>query len=671
MKNGQVGVRVALELGPNDEYPALLTDPAWTNLTDRVKGYRDRRGRSDVLQLFQPGTAEVTLDNSDRMLDPSNPDGLLFSGVDPIGLPLCLVKITQYWNGTEYDKFTGYLGPEGWPGDVASYGESGEVTLNVMDQLGHSPALPPDAWGVVMASLHPEWWSRMDDFEFPVLDDGSPVPNSIGTDHAEVEGTTGISRAWNGGAYDAIGVMTPGLLLAGDHIVRIPNASIMPDGDQDKFTVMLWWSSRTELEAGEAYVMQMVHPFTSVPRFDIYVDSVDGDAYVTTYDSGGSVVDTATIHDSLLWGRWDHPNSKHLVIAQWDAGSPSNLTVWFGGISATLNIPGDLYVSDLILGAGNGVVDSIFDEVATWRQVFNDTAVIAPILLAASGLSWWAGQTFSDRLGGWIEATGRDVTVDDTNEWHMPAPMTQSLWGLIRNKVEIDYGGNYSVGRATLPDNLADAFQITVESGGGARWATKGGRLRARVLESLTDPTWAEHYATPVLFTDADATLDAGEYRHASVEVTGLRLDRVVNDASVKFLYSDQEPPDIDTAVELVCRKRDIESIARYQRRAWEVDTEWAQWPLNQTMAELVVERYAQPRQEFQNVRLDPRGTGADSVALAEWLIVDCELEKACTVTYTPFGADPVTVEGLNIQQIQTDYRDPDDWTVDLVVAQS
>jgi len=669
-KPGQIIVRVALERGPNDDRP-LPGDPAWTDLTDRVKGYRDTRGRSDALQPFQPGTAEVTLDNGDRALDPSNPDGLLFNDDDePIGLPLCQVQITQWWSGAEHPRFFGYLGPEAWPGDQSPYGNSGTVTLNVMDALGHSPSLPPDTWGNVIASLHPEWWSRMDDFEFPVLDDASPVPNSIGTDAGVVEGTTGISRAWRAGnAYDAVGIMTPGLLLAGDHLVRIPNTSIMPDGDEASFTAMTWWASRNTLASGQADVMSMVHPITGVRRWSISVSSIDGDAYITTYDASESVVDTATIHDSLLTGRWDWPGSRHLVIAQYDGGA-NELTVWFGGISATLDCESTLYVSDLILGPGNGTVDSIFDEVATWRTTFAYTGVIAPILLAAGGLSWWAGQTFRDRLGSWIEATGRTVTSDDSEQWHIPSGMTQSLWGLIRNRIEVDYGDNYSVGRATLPADLAEAFQTTVEYGDGARWATKDGFLRARIRATLTDPTYADHYATPVLFTDDPGTLGTDEYRHAGVQVTGLRIDRVINDASVTFLYSNAADhptgPDIGTAAELTCRARDTASIARYGRRSWSTDTEWADWPLNQQLAELRVARFAEPRQEIENIHLDPLGNDS----LAAWLVTTCELELACTVTYTSQGADPVTVDELNIQHISFDWT-PERWTVDLVAAAS
>ena len=178
LANGQITVRIALELGPNDE-PPLPADPAWTDLTSRVRSYRDRRGRTDVLREFQPGTADVVLDNGDRMLDPSNEDGLLYSGATRIGLPLCPVQIGVMWGGVEYPKFYGYLGPEAWPGDLAPHGPSGTVTLSVMDALGHSPGLPQDTWGLIVSALQPEWLSRMDDTEFPVLDDGSHVPNSL------------------------------------------------------------------------------------------------------------------------------------------------------------------------------------------------------------------------------------------------------------------------------------------------------------------------------------------------------------------------------------------------------------------------------------------------------------------------------------------------------------
>jgi len=312
VNDGQIIVRVALEKGPRD----TVTEGDWTDLTDRVRRYSDSRGRDDVLQPFGPGTAEVVLFNGDRMLDPSNPDGLLFNGADPIGLPLCPVQITQWWNGTEYPKFTGYLGPEAWPGDTSPYGQSGTVTLYVLDALGHSTDLPGDLWGVLTQSLQPAWWSRMDDFGFPVLDDGSPVPDRVTGGYGTVEGTTGISRpkyAADGPAE--LGIFDPGLLLSGDHSVRFPASGIMPNGDEDKFSVWLWWSAQAEIPAGEiARVAEMVHPLTGIRRWSVYVDGNDGLAYATTFDAAGDEVESGPI-SPIFPPRWDASDTLHHVVA--------------------------------------------------------------------------------------------------------------------------------------------------------------------------------------------------------------------------------------------------------------------------------------------------------------------------------------------------------------------
>jgi hypothetical protein len=634
-------VRVALDLGPNDEVPVAPDDPAWTDLSDRVMAYKDDRGRDDVLQPFGPGTAQVVLDNSDRMLDPSNPDGLVYTGDDK-GWPLCPVQIDVTWGGNTYPKFYGYLGPEAWPGGTAPRGPVGTVTLHVVDRVGHSPNLPSNAYDILVASLHPEWWLRMDEFEFPVLDDGSPVPDYVTGGSALVEGTTGISRPINAGGGSW-------LILSGDHIVRSAAADIMPDGDQDKFTVSLLWARVDVIPAGEiAVVAEMVNPTAGIKRWRVYVDGDDGYCYVETYDVTGTLDDSGTIVPFLA-PRFD-ALAACALIAVWDAASGS-FKVWFGGVSTSLSVSTDLYESDLIFGPNP--VDVRFGAVTTWRREFTDEQIAGINLFAGLG-TYWNGDDWSDRLGHWIEATGRDVSVDDTNQWHVPSG-TLGLWGI-----------NQAFQSSNLPDTLAEAFQQTVESGGGARWATKDGYLRARTIQALTDVTWADDYATPVLFTDANTTLGAGEYRHAGVEVTGLRIDRVINDAAISYNYSPSSPPDVTDYTAVVNRSVDRDSRTRFGVRSFERTSIWSDWPLNQQLAELLVDRYAWPFQEFENVHLDP----TNDPDLTLWLVDDCELEKAVDVTYTPAGADPVTVEGLNIQRIAWDWT-PSRWTVDLMVAAS
>ena len=659
-------VQVALSMGPKDT-PGELD---WTDLSGRVKAYSDSRGRDDVLQAFQPGTATITLDNSDRMLDPSNPDGLLFDGADPIGLPLCPVKVTILWDNVEYPKFAGFLGPEAWPGGTAPHGPSGDVTLNAVDSLGHSPGLPADMWGLAVASLQPAWWSRMDDFEFPVLDPAGPaneIPNSIGDGHGTLEGTTGVySEPFTSGTSPSgYGVNDPGLLLlGGDHLVRFPASEIMPDGDQDKLTLFKWWSCRAPLGSGEiAEVARFVDPADDSMRLRVYIDGDDGHAYATTYDAAETIVDSDEIDPtSFGFSRFD-TGDEHMLTVRWDAGSDNNCKVWFGGISVTLTIPGDLYESDLLLGPAP--VDTLVDEVAIWREALNITTQIEPVFMAGGFGMLWGSDQWIDRLSHFIDATGRLTDADDTNAMHFSVETVDGLWGLIHpSRPSIDGSdGNYSV---TLPDTLADAYQVTVESAGGVRWADKENNIRARSIGALTDASFAAHYADPVTFTDDPGTLGADEYRHAGVEVTGLRIDRVINFASIDYMYCPGGPPAIATARPMNCFRRDEASIERYGIRADAQKSEWCDWLLNQFLVDQKVARFAQPHQEIENIHLDP----LNDDDLAAWLITECELEKACDVVYTPSGADPVTLTDLNIQHIVFTWN-PERWSVDLKAAKS
>lgn len=79
-----------------------------------------------------------------------------------------------------------------------------------------------------------------------------------------------------------------------------------------------------------------------------------------------------------------------------------------------------------------------------------------------------------------------------------------------------------------------------------------------------------------------------------------------------------------------------------------------------------MLERYAQPYAGVRTIHLD--ATGDDD--LTAWLAETCELELAVAVTWTPFGADPVTIDVLNIQQIDLQITN-ETLTCDLTVARS
>lgn len=638
-----LSVKVALQLGPRD----IPSDADWTDLSDRVKlPARCSRGRSDERAQFQPGTFSVELDNSDRMLDPANTAGLLYDGADRIGMPLCPVKVDWIIDGDPYRQFTGYLGPTCWKTTSSPRTDRSTVLLEAVDEMGYSLDLPSDAWGAMTAALWPDWWLRMDG-GFPILGD-SPDPSSIIPNRAGpgsgafVVSPSGITRYVQ---PENSGTTSPALRLVTDNLVVSNANDIMPDGDEINLTFWLHWAATAAVPTGEtAYVAVMAAAGGGNRRLEVTVGD-DGEATVTQYDATESVIDTAQIdRTGSVISRFDDGES-HMLIVRYSSGN--NLDVWFGGCSpvgGTMTANAMVLESDLVLGANP--VDVVIDEVTLWRKALTDDD-IAGVMLAGSesGAKAWHGDTWADRLGHWYYACRRDVLVDDTDEWHMPSP------------VDEDDGRLFGLGAVniSIPANLAQAVQETAEQAGGAAWVTKGGYWRARSLEALTDTDYADDYATvSAELTDdsaADPEADPPEYRHAGVEPVGRTIDTVTNRVEMTFWIRADPPSDVSPVV-FTPAPQDDESIARYGYRNETFDrSQWWGWAGNMTVADTMLDRYAQPYDSVRTVTLD---VADDDLLL--WLADGCELEKAVGVTYTPFGEDPVRYE-LNIQAV--------DWTLD------
>jgi hypothetical protein len=290
-----------------------------------------------------------------------------------------------------------------------------------------------------------------------------------------------------------------------------------------------------------------------------------------------------------------------------------------------------VYESDLIVG-GSPRTNTYVDEVVCIRRSLTDDEAAGVVLAAGFGRMWF-GFDHSDTLGAFYEAASKVVTVDDTNEWHVPVADPSEY-------------GFFGVDSGSLPSNLLEALRMVAGPFGGV-WVTKSGYYRVRTIDALDDATWASHYATvSASFTDDDSTLSGTDQRHAGVSRLGPQLDRIVNAAVCSFPYM-TTPTDLTTATILEITAEDDASIARYGRQAQEFQTlTWHGWPRAAVAVDETIARYAQPVEAFDQIALD--ATGNDRLTL--WLARDCELEKAVTVTYSPPGSDPITATGLNIQ---------------------
>jgi len=121
-----VGVFVAWTGTPYEVNPT----GGWTEISQYVRQVTIRRGRQDDLQQFPPGTAQLVLDNRDRLFDPFNTASPNFANLKPRKA----VKIVANWNGTEYPLYRGYVA--GWPVEYTEAGLDSTVTIDCFDVLG-------------------------------------------------------------------------------------------------------------------------------------------------------------------------------------------------------------------------------------------------------------------------------------------------------------------------------------------------------------------------------------------------------------------------------------------------------------------------------------------------------------------------------------------------------
>ena len=223
----------------------------WTDLSDRIIGWDvDLPSRTSPRSDFGPGQLEVILDNSDRLLDPSNPSGLVYAA-DGKGLPGAPVTFDLTYGGSTERRFTGYLTGPAWEGAgtrrIGGGVASSTVRLTAADLLAWPGDLPGSTWSIATMALHPDWYLPMDP-ENAVLTTGSSIPDRSATTTSSATTTvpSGLARPHQGP-----GGWVPWMALPPDATITSDAADVMPDGDVLNLTAWCWWAAETGLSAGE------------------------------------------------------------------------------------------------------------------------------------------------------------------------------------------------------------------------------------------------------------------------------------------------------------------------------------------------------------------------------------------------------------------------------------
>lgn len=618
--------RFTAEPGPGD----------WTDLTDRIVDEApwivDLCSRDTPRDAFRPGALAIVLDNTDRMLDPSNPDGWVYAP-DGKGLPGCPVEFDLTFDGSTERRATMFLASPAWAGGGSRGSAERTVTLVCRDRLDWSGDLPDSPWACATMALHPDWWLPMDPPN-AVLGDGSLVPDRSGATSSAADLTVvGMSLAR---PDSEPGAWTPWLKVPPQAYLTSAAADVMPDGDEIDLTGWCWWDCDATQTTGQSTrVLALVEPGGGDTRMEIVVDD-DGEAQVTTYDAAGSVVDTGTVPRTFV-SRWDAGSGPHFVWFRFTSGN--NLRVSFGGDTIDLAATSVVYESDFIQGPSTDAI-CWWDEVTLFRRSLTDYELAGMVLPTGGFVGQWFGHTYTDRLAAWLEAAGITVTADWTNRMHVPVD-------------DPEVSGFIGIGSPGIPANVADAWRQTVGDGGAVK-SDREGFLVARDATALTSGDYDTQYVTPrQAFSDA-ATLPGGALRLGGARRSAVDEDSVINRVESQFWYVVDAGPPMDlqrmafrpdstdvldgrTSFQQFGRRTHSESIDRYG------------WEQAGSRAQTLLERHAFPVVGFDVLTFD--ATGDDD--LAAWLMT-AEAEMPIDVSYEPdIGADRVTVEGLNIQGLR------------------
>jgi hypothetical protein len=616
-------VQVALSLGPND----TPTEDDWTDLSDRVLEFSMDRGRDDRTQDFDPGTCTLLLDNDDRDLDPLRTGSLVEMAAGK-GLPLCPIRVTVDYDG-EPRIFTGYIGPEPWVPLSTPVGGKRKVRLQAFDRLALMALLgmPSSPFAMQVRRLEPDWWIRGMLPTQIVASAATEIADSSGN------GYDGVVSGGSGVVYNVESLVDGDDDTALGHEADVSiytDASALTVAKADVTMCCVW---RGIPAASDQEIMRQRNGSTVRWRVEC---QTTGDLVAIIYGAGGTPTDfvAAPANPNDSGGRWDD-DTPHIIFVQIEGGTRMRIRVDSSSDSTTTDIPSTVAGRVIF---GGGVQGATFDEVAYWNRLLPNADVdrIASAFMGTDAP--FEGDSFQERLERWWDTTihprgGSDLEV------HIGATEDPELRGI-----------------TSVPDNLADALRLTVDSHFGTVWATRDGTIRARTLSALSNTTSHElDYIEPVaLLTDVEEPVTAlTVVRRSQPEFTGPRLDRVINVYRITIAGTTYE-------------QRNDESILRYGERvrSWtsEAHAPWYSPPVLPTVEDLA--DVATPSWDVGTLTVWPLiDPGA-----AQFVFTDCELERAIDLQWTDGGI--VFTTRLQIQGESWTWKGSD-LQVDLRVGRS
>lgn len=643
-----------LEVGLTSTPSTPPAEVVWTDLTDRVLDIDLSRGRAPADDVFGPGTLTCVLDDSDRMLDPTNPNGLV-PLTDAVGLPLCPMRLrARHDDGVWRPLFAGFLSEDPWtPVSSTPWGVVATVQVEASEAPGVLAMWSSPSWdemaGVftdpMRASWSPDWWAA---WPWPIDGRYGVVDGDVLPDRGGVGGLTMHLASGEEAEVVPPATQQPQGIRVTDGVDGSASESdVMPDGDEASVTVSVAWSSAGHIDAGsppDETIMSMTAP--AGLSWDVSCATHAGTAgalRARVWDPAGDLAAEAWI-DPPGGYRFDTMHSTWRIALRMTATS---LRMVVGGASdgsthveSVASTAGVVTAGDLLVGPA--VVDPAVEawsattwaSVMVWRRALTDEELVEVARFGAprpQQTGTWVGDTFAERLDRWLDA----IAWPHGREWHGPDPTLAEAGDDEPTMWAFAHQGQTSW-------QIGDQLMATAAAWCGQVWTTRSGALRARCHLSSIHPDHLALYRSPcAALTDEPAPVTAlPVVRRSHPRPTGVMLQRVINSVELQVAA----PANVGAAW-VTCTADDRESIEVLGRRMASPILDARSWVMGQQIADDIVERRAWPPRDAHGVTIEPMGSDAEWA----WVLDELELERAVELTTTPGGGDPV-VQVLQVQ---------------------
>lgn len=656
-----------------------MTDPddiVWTDLTARLLAVDIKRGRGPGDDTFPSGQITVELDNSDRLLDTANPDGLV-PLVDGVGLPLCPLRLrARHDGGVWRPLFFGFLSEDPWtPLGESPWGSVASVRVDAGEALGvlmSMNVLLAEMEGRILdpmrASWAPDWWwvaPRPVDGRYLLLD-GDVLP-------AATPWGSGLTVHLDSGETAEImppGQATPqGLKVNAGVECSAPEGDVMPAGDEAAVSAAITWTSAGHITGDENPVPdEPILAMTSPTGWSwdlacAHHDDKLGAIRARAWDPDGDLAAGTWVDPPDGW-RFDATNSTARIVLR---ATATTLKVVVGrgpdGFtyeSASGSTAGVVTAGDLIVGPA--VVDEAVEEwsqvtwssIMFWRRALTDEEMAEVAAFGAPRTptpGWGEGDTLAEHLDRWLDVLGWP----HGREFHNADPALAeagdtavTMWKPVVRSPSVSVG-----------QQLRD----TVTMWAGQVWTTRAGAIRARPHLSSIDPDHADAYldATAALTDEPAPATALPVVRRSHPRPTGSLLQRVINRAEVRV-----DVPANVGATTVTVAVEDAASVAVLGRRPVEVRLAARSWSMAQRVADSIVARRAWPPTEAHDITVEPMRSTVEW----GWVLDDLELETAVELTRTPPGGGDPVVETLQVQSEHWQIT-PDRAVVTIDLAES